>query len=249
MKIYKIANKFENLYSRVEEAMNRENSSQSIIHHSDWQVNGSEYILRGVDANLVSIWQEDDNVFIPNVLGKQYEICSSLEEASDLILDIVESGHDEYYEPYKELTMEENFEKKIEETPRSTFWPHVGYILPNGEGMDFHAGNGDRKDHRTIYDGSTKGMQEFMMRGAIRIVCDKSMTFCGIDIYRKPTPQQYNMLQTLGKDIRETQGDIRLDMSSDFEYDERREVYYPKDSKSIEINPMNLIFEIKTFYS
>ena len=249
MKIYKIAqitpNDFDALYEHILE----EKGMSFDMHPTDWEIQGNRYYVQGISTDLMSIWEYDEDDYVPIIFGKEYQRCTSIEEASNLIKDILESGYDDSYGPYKEATMEEVFQERIENTPRTEFWPFVGYVLPNGEGMDFSDGGGHREDHRTIFDGSNKGMQEFMLRGAIRINCDKSMKSCGLNIFVEPTASQYNTLAKIGRDVSRMQGQIYLDLADDFEYDERDEIYRGAENYNVATTPSSFISEIKSFYS
>lgn len=220
------------------------------FHHSDWEIRENEYGLYGVPGRFVSIELVDDYEFIPTILGKQYSEVSSLEEASDLILEVLQEESDEDQEEYSEKSMEEVFQKNIKNMPRTEYWPHAGYILTNGDILDFSGGGSHRsKDHRAIFDGSTYGMQSFMIKGNIRVDVSQKMNYAGIDIYTKPTPSQYNTLRRLFRDMSKMNGEIQLDLSNGVEeFDEINKLYYMKDRKSLITNPYGALGEIQEYY-
>jgi hypothetical protein len=74
-------------------------------------------------------------------------------------------------------------------------------------------------DHRSI-GGNTKGMQEYIAKGNIRI--DPSSGF--IEIFKEPTNQQYNMLR---KFINEKYGEINISLNQGL--GEETNSYYLQD--------------------
>ena len=220
------------------------------FHHTDWQISGNAYYLHGVDENLVSIIFHDDNDLVPVILGKEYESCESLRDASNVILDILESEDDSFYEEYSELTMEETFQRNIKTIGRTDYWPHIGYILTNGEALDFSGGGYHRgTDHRAIYDGSLRGMQEFILRGNIRVDIRDDMSYCGLDMYREPTEAQYNTLRNIFGDVLKVDGEVRLSLSNGVEsYEERNDYYIMKNKKEIHTDARQAIYSIEQYY-
>lgn len=218
--------------------------------HRDWDIQGNRYVLPKVPSGYVSILIHDDDELVPTILGKEYEICESLEEASDVILNILMDESDDDYEEYQDLSMEETFQKNIRNIPRTTYWPHVGYILRDGTALDFSGGGRSRtKDHRAIYDGSFFGVQSFMLIGNIRVNVNDSMEFAGLDIYVEPNEAQYATLREMMRDIAKMNGEVQLDLANGVDsFDERNQYYTMKDKLSVEVNAYSSISTIENYY-
>ena len=218
--------------------------------HHDWDINGHYYKLKNIPLNLISIRLDDDFDLVPIIFNQEYESVSTLKEAHDVILEILEYESDEGFEKYHNLTLEETFQKNIDNFPRTDYWPHVGYILTDGECLDFSGGGSSRTlDHRKIFDGSTYGMQSFMIHGNIRIDVSQKINYAGIDIYTEPTKPQYRTLQKLFRDIDEMGGTVQIDLSNGIEeFDERNKIYYMKDRQKYSGEPMDALNKIMDYY-
>lgn len=80
----------------------------------------------------------------------------------------------------------------------------AGYILPEGQMLDFSEGGGGRtQDHRNVcqffrydpteYAATSKQMIKFMRRGNIRVMPES----CGIEFAKLPTNAQYRTIKSL----------------------------------------------------
>ena len=126
------------------------------------------------------------------------------------------------------------------------------YLLPDGTMLDGGGeGYGRAYDHRNIDygGGGTRGMQEFMSIGAIRLMPETP----SLDIMVEPTSAQY---YTLGDWIRHFESkEIVLELEDGLgDYNERDEVYYRASRRYDEsfdtwTQPQKILNKIRRFYS
>jgi hypothetical protein len=100
-------------------------------------------------------------------------------------------------------------EKAIKEYGITDSFYDAGYILPDGQLLDYSEGRGmgRTQDHRNVcqffkYDPSeyavtTKQMVKFMKRGNIRVMPESNC----IEFYKLPTKEQYKAIKYIASDV------------------------------------------------
>ena len=151
------------------------------------------------------------------------------------------------------LSSEDYFRKKASEAFGYTInFKEAGYLLPNGEMLDFSdkkngAPAGERaRDHREIgeiYEATshTAALNRFMADGNVRVMAESP----GVDIpaLHEPTPEQYAQITKMVKTLGAKEGAFYIDFS---DADGRGNGGYSYDGN---VNADRVINDIKYFYA